>query len=179
MAKIINIFGGAGVGKSTFAAELFVNMKKRGISVEMPYEYPKELTWEKNSSALSDQLLILANQHRSITRLYNSVDYIIMDSPLLLSIIYKQAYSIEYPANLYDFKFDEFVLHLHESYLNTNIILERNLSEYDKIGRNQTLEESIEIDNEIERLFKYYRIDNIKINPRHINIDDFIDSNIL
>lgn len=47
MAKIINIFGGAGVGKSTFAAELFVNMKKRGISVEMPYEYPKELTWKK------------------------------------------------------------------------------------------------------------------------------------
>lgn len=179
MTKIINIFAGPGAGKSTFAASLFSEMKRRGISVEMPYEFPKNLAWEGNSSALSDQLWIFAHQHRSITQLYGKVDYIIMDSPLMLSVLYKHWYSIEYPATLYDYTFDELVYNIHSSYISTNIFLERNPDWHTNAGRMQNLEESIKIDNELQGLCHYYGIDTIKINPANVSIEKFIDVNIL
>ena len=41
MTKIINLFGGPGIGKSTQAAGLYYEMKKLNMNVEMPYEFPK------------------------------------------------------------------------------------------------------------------------------------------
>jgi hypothetical protein len=57
MTKIINLFGGPGIGKSTQAAGLYYEMKKLNMNVEMPYEFPKLLaihrlrqlyTWQRN-----------------------------------------------------------------------------------------------------------------------------------
>ena len=66
--KIINFFGGPGIGKSTQAAGLFYLMKRDGLSVELTEEFPKVLSWEGNVSGLKDQLYITANQHRNISR---------------------------------------------------------------------------------------------------------------
>jgi hypothetical protein len=156
MTKIINFFSGPGAGKSTQAAGLFYEMKRQGYKVEMPYEYPKLIAWEKNTNAIKDQLYITANQHRNIARLYGQVDYIIVDSPILFGLIYKNAYTEipEYPAMFYSNKFDEFVLDLHMMYDSINIVLKRNEDLYQDNGRFQNLDESIRIDNDIIKLLQ-------------------------
>mgnify|MGYP003129463111 CR=1 FL=1 len=43
-SKIINFFGGPGIGKSTQAAGLYTLMKKNGMSVELTYKY-NQIVW--------------------------------------------------------------------------------------------------------------------------------------
>ena len=149
--KIINFFGGPGIGKSTQAAGLFYLMKRAGMSVELTEEFPKVLSWEGNISGLKDQLYITANQHRNISRLYGKVDYIIIDSPILNGLVYKHRYGNqnEYPERLYDDTFDTFVMSLFKGYDNINIMLDRNDQQYQRVGRIQDLVESVEVDNEL------------------------------
>ena len=110
--KIINLFGGPGIGKSTQAAGLYAMMKRNNMSVELTSEFPKVIAWEKNHSAIRDQLYITANQHRNISRLYGQVEYIIIDSPILFGLVYKGRYGDGYPENLYGDSFDTFIIDL-------------------------------------------------------------------
>lgn len=89
---VINLFGSPGSGKSTLAAELFADMKKRGMDVEMAREWVKLWAWEGRKMTLEDQFMIFANQVREETALYNKVGIIITDSPLILSPFYEQEY---------------------------------------------------------------------------------------
>tara|TARA_R110000744_G_scaffold260923_2_gene375810 strand:+ start:2066 stop:2623 length:558 start_codon:yes stop_codon:yes gene_type:complete len=158
--KIINLFGGPGIGKSTQAAGLHYIMKKNGMSVELTSEFAKIMSWEKNHSAVNDQLYITANQHRNISRVYGQVDYLIVDSPLLNGLIYKNRYQgTLYPTKLYGEPFDTFLLDLFSQYDNTNILLSRNDSVFQKEGRFQDLEGSKEIDTFIKNLLVTQDID--------------------
>ncbi len=165
MSKIINLFGGPSIGKSTQAAGLYYEMKKAGYNVEMPYEFPKLQAWERNVYAVKDQFYITANQHRNISRLYGQVDYIIVDSPILFGLIYKDRYNLEpeYPAMFYGYKFDEFIVDLHKHYDSINIVLERDITMYQSDGRFQNLEESIEIDKEIIGMLDRYEVEYFKV----------------
>jgi hypothetical protein len=151
MSKIINFFGGPGIGKSTQASGLFTEMKKHHMSVEYTYEFPKEVAWEGNVSQLKDQFFITANQHRNISRLYGKVDYIIVDSPIVLGCFYEQRYGEGYPASHYSMSgLGNFLWKLFKQYDNINILLKRNDETYDTNGRLQDLQEAIEIDNDIK-----------------------------
>jgi len=151
MSKIINFFGGPGIGKSTQASGLFTEMKKHHMSVEYTYEFPKEVAWEGNVSQLKDQFFITANQHRNISRLYGKVDYIIVDSPIVLGCFYEQRYGEGYPASHYSMSgLSNFLWTLFKQYDNINILLKRNDETYDTNGRLQDLREAIEIDNDIK-----------------------------
>jgi len=154
--KIINFFGGPGIGKSTQAAGLFYLMKRAGLSVELTEEFPKVLSWEGNISGLRDQLYITANQHRNISRLYGKVDYIIIDSPILNGLVYKHRYGNQndYPERLYDDTFDTFVMSLFKSYDNINIMLGRNDQQYQRVGRMQDLIESVAVDNDLKDIME-------------------------
>ena len=149
---IINFFGGPGIGKSTQSAGLFTEMKKQHMDVELTYEFPKIVAWEENYSAVKDQFYITANQHRNISRLYGKVKYIIVDSPIILGMVYKDRYNKEpeYPAMFYDESFDNFVISLFKKYNSLNILLTRNDETYDENGRFQNLQESKDIDNDIK-----------------------------
>lgn len=152
MTKIINLFGGPGVGKSSIAAGLTYKLKKQHINCDNPYEFPKLLAWDENHSAIRDQLFVLANQHRGIVKSYGKVDFIILDSPILLSLTYKNYYkSTEYPATLYGDTFDKMVLDIYNQYNNINIVLERSEGNHNNMERYQNLNESIDLDNTIER----------------------------
>ena len=152
MSLIINFFGGPGIGKSTQSAGLFTEMKKKHLDVELTFEFPKIVAWEENYSAIKDQFYITANQHRNISRLYNKVKYIIVDSPIILGMVYKDRYSIEpeYPAMFYDESFDNFVISLFKKYNSLNILLIRDDLTYDENGRFQNLQESKDLDNDIK-----------------------------
>ena len=151
MSKIINFFGGPGIGKSTQASGLFTEMKKHHMSVEYTYEFPKEVAWEGNVSQLKDQFFITANQHRNISRLYGKVDYIIVDSPIVLGCFYEQRYGDGYPASHYSMSgLSNFLWQLFKRYDNINILLKRNDETYDTNGRLQDLQQAIEIDKDIK-----------------------------
>ena len=87
MTKVINFYGGPSAGKSTMAAQLFGIMKANRFNVEYVPEFAKDLTW-KQSKCLDDQLYVFAVQHHALYTLLGQVDYIITDSPLLLSLHY-------------------------------------------------------------------------------------------
>jgi hypothetical protein len=147
MSKIINLFAGPGTGKTSIAAGVLYELKKRHISCDAPYEFPKVLAWDDNQSAIKDQLYVLANQHRGIVQSFGKVEYIVMDSPILLSLIYKNYYNgTEYPSSLYTELFDKMVLGIHSQYENLNIVLKRGMGVFNKTERYQDLGQSIELD---------------------------------
>lgn len=140
MTKVINLFAGPGAGKSTIAAGLFYEMKIRNIKCELVTEYAKDMTYEKRTNVLSDQLYILAKQNRKLSRLIGEVDYIITDSPLLIGLMYT-------PDN-YFFGFSNLVHEIFDSYENINFFIKRT-KPYQTYGRNQTEEQAKEIDNNL------------------------------
>jgi len=173
--KIINLFGGPSIGKSSVASGVFHELKRRHISVDVPYEFPKVLAWDKNYPAIRDQFYVIGNQHRGIARSYGSVQYIVVDSPILLSLIYKNFYddTPSYPSSFYGKEFDDFILSLHNKYDSVNVFLKRNPTTFQDDGRYQNLQESITID---ERLKKLLNDNNI---PYHTTPTDKAVKNIL
>ena len=84
------------------------------VHVEFVAEYAKELTYEKRFNILEqDQLYVFAKQHRKILRIKDQVDFIISDSPLLLSSVYSEIN----PNNLYDHEiFEKLVFNINDKY---------------------------------------------------------------
>ena len=158
VSTLINLFGGPGIGKSGIAAGITYKMKKKHISVNNPYEFPKRLAWDKNIPAISDQLYVFANQHRGIAECYDKVDYIVIDSPILFSTIYH--------AEMYGKVFHDMVIDLHRRYSSVNILLERTEGSHNEKERYQNLKESIGIDtlckNVLEEVGSKYHT--IKVN---------------
>ena len=166
MSLIINFFGGPGIGKSTQSADLFSVMKKHHMDVELTFEFPKIIAWEENYSSIKDQFYITANQHRNITRLYGKVKYILVDSPIILGLVYKDRYNEtpEYPATFYDDSYDNFILTLFKKYNSLNIFLKRNDETFDQNGRFQDLNESKKIDDEIKQKLIDNQIEFVEFN---------------
>ena len=140
MTKIIELYGGPGTGKSTTAAGLFHRMKTERYKVELVTEYAKDLVYEERHNVLSDQLYIMAKQYRRVSRLLGKVDYIITDSPVLLSKIYGSN------PNLHTLVDD-----LYEGLDVTKIFLNR-VKPYYEYGRLQKLKEAKKLDEKIREL---------------------------
>lgn len=150
---VINIYGGPGSGKSTTAAGLFYKMKLRHMSVELVTEYAKDLVYgERIEKMLDQQEYIFAKQNHRLHRLRGKVEYVITDSPILLSTVY---------ANK-DWKcretFRTLVRETYDSYNNVNLFLERP-DTFQQYGRVHNKEESEQIDVDILNALKHYNID--------------------
>lgn len=136
---LVNLYSGAGCGKSTLAAAIFAHLKFQGFLCEMALEYAKDKVWEKSAHLLSNQIYIFGEQHHRITRLVGQVPIVVTDSPLLHSIIYDSGQNPH---------FAPMVLAEHRKYHNLNIFLDR-VKPYEPAGRNQTEEQAREIDGKI------------------------------
>ena len=143
----INFFGGPSTGKSTTSAGVFHEMKADGYKVEYVTEYAQDLVYSKDYFKLKDQLMILANQSHPWFKLEEQVDYTINDGPFLLGLVYLQE-NPHMPAE----EFKAFLLAMWKSYNHINVFLERNteVHAFQQYGRDRTLEESIQKDNEIK-----------------------------
>lgn len=87
--RIICLYGGPCSGKSTICAGLFYQLKLAGHNVEMNREYVKEWCWEKRTIHPGDQTYFFAKQaHKERIYMRQGMDYIITDSPLILTHFY-------------------------------------------------------------------------------------------
>ena len=86
--KVINLWAGPGQGKSTLAAGLFYEMKRRGLLVELVQEAAKDWAWSGRVIKKDDQIAVFAEQFRRESLLYGKVQFLITDSPLPLACFY-------------------------------------------------------------------------------------------
>ena len=166
---IINLFGGAGIGKSTLMARIFSELKVQGYDCEMVTEFAKDLVWEKRNETFKDELYIFAKQNHRLFRVNGKVDIIVTDRPLLLTNAYNQD----------DKELCSLCLKTFNQYNNLNFLLKRQ-TVYQENGRNQSEEEAMQIDKITEDLLEsneinYYTVNNndladiIKVIKSHIN----------
>lgn len=169
---VINGYGGPGAGKSTACLEITAALKKEGYNAEYVQEYAKELVYEKDMEMLDGspehQYEILKEQTRRMDRLYDQVDFIVTDSPVMLNIIYNKQLTPEY---------ESLVNELQGEYINYYFFMERDASNFEEEGRIHNLTESIEKDNEIKDMLQKNEIKYKTYNHENVNeiVNDAID----
>lgn len=143
---VVNFFGAPSSGKSTAAAQRYTDLKRLHKNADLVNEFPKELVYENNTTALGCQPYIFAEHLYRLKRLQDGgVDYAICDSPLILSSIYSSMHdSYDIPS------FHECVLDIFNTFNNDNIFLRFNPRKYQAEGRIHSEEDCIKIDLLIE-----------------------------
>ena len=165
--KVISLFAGPGAGKSTTAAALFARMKRERFDVELVTEYAKDLTWEKSFGKLSNQLHVLAEQNYRLARLEGQAEYAVTDSPIALSLIYGKPEDQKWLTEL--------VEHLWWGvYVNLPFVLKRTSLPFQQMGRNQNLEQALELDARIYELAtKQFGAEHV-VDPDHPDCIDYM-----
>lgn len=163
--NVINLLSGPGCGKSTTAAGLFHKMKLMGLNVELVTEYIKGAVFEGRTNIFNDQIYIFAKQHRRQFILQKECDWVITDSPILLSAVYA-------PENYYP-SFESLVLEAYYQYNNFNFFIERK-KKYVNLGRRETKEEAIAIDKRILKFLDKHKLPFIRVTG-----DDWTHENVL
>ena len=153
--RIVNFLGAPGVGKSTQAVGLFYNMKREGLSVEYIGEYAKDVTYDDNKRLLEDQWHIFSQQLRRQYRLIDKVDYVITDSPLLLSAVYLRWLEEVNSHHVFDRDFRmksyQYFIDCYHQFNNVNFYITRTVP-YKSEGRVHTQEESVLLDYMINEI---------------------------
>jgi nicotinamide riboside kinase len=158
---VVNLMGGPCSGKSTTAADLFARLKWANIRSELVSEYAKHVTWEQATFKLTNQVYLFGKQHHKQFILKDKVRVIVTDSPIVLGGIYDNGNTM-YLKELMISEFNKF--------WNLNVFLERQ-KEYDAVGRNQTLEQAIEKDNEILYFLRENKISHIGLPGTQKSVD--------
>jgi len=140
---VVNLFAGPGAGKSTTAADLFAKLKAKGIGAELVQEYAKELVWAGQPCPF-DQLEIFTEQRRRLRRVLGQVEVVVMDSPLLLNVIYGER---ESPGGL-DSGLRAYMISEHRALSRLDVFLRRQ-KPYIQAGRHVDAKTARLIDAEV------------------------------
>lgn len=166
MKKIICLYGGPGSGKSTTCAGLYYKLKLKGFNVEMNREYIKEWVWEDREVKEGDQTYFFSKQARR-ERIYikNGLDFIITDSPLILTHFYgleNDPYEVKYNTS-------KIMLEHHHGFCKDNGYKTEHFfinraKPYTESGRYQTSDQAKDCDVKIKNMMDsflhgYYNID--------------------
>lgn len=152
MSLIVNLLAGPGAFKTATSAGIFSLLKLHCVSCELIPEVAKDLTWEERFSTLENQFYVFGKQFNKLKQVNNKVDVIIMDSPLLLSILYNKASDFE--------ALNKSILTQFNTFNNINFFLHRNpVIKYESEGRNQKYSEAIDLDNKLKEILSESNID--------------------
>ena len=145
MTIYVNLFAGPGAGKSTTAAGVFHKLKLFGVTTELVTEFAKDLVWESRTACLGNQMYVMGEQFRRLHRLDGKVEVVVTDSPILLGMIYGKMGNLKLPDSFYDTMSWAYKLYSSEG---LTYFLNR-VKPFNPNGRNQSLEESRQIDQDI------------------------------
>ena len=160
---VVSLFSSAGAGKSTLAAYVFAKLKMMGVNCELVAEFAKDKVWEKNSSALSNQIYIFAKQYYRMASCADQVDVIITDSPLFLSPFYNKDPEIDEPLK-------QLCYIISSRYDNLNYFVKR-VKKYNPIGRLQSEAESDQDAIRIKEMIKAYGLEFAEVNGDLMSAD--------
>lgn len=147
LAKVVNLYGGPGSGKSTMAWHLSAELKYLGLNVEYVHEWVKLAAWEKRPEVFwKAQQHIYGNQSWLMECTANGADIIVTDCPLLMGLAYVD-------AGQFEGYFQEVVYDDYTRYDNLNVFVSR-VKPYNSKGRNQTYEEACQKDIQIVSLLE-------------------------
>lgn len=170
--KVINLLGGPSSTKSTTAAGVFYELKRRQFSVEYVTEFCKDLIWDENYGAVSnDQTYILGEQNHRLARLRGKVEWVVTDTSLLFSMVYANPTLSYYDALL------QLTHELYRTYDNVNYFIERP-NTFEVTGRAQNLEQSIAVDRQIKELLLCLDIPFITLPAGAPSIQSIVDSTV-
>jgi len=156
--KVINFFGSSGAGKSTHSLRLATYFKETRQRVEYVPEYPKYLVYSQHNRMLMDQFKIFAEQRHYIDILRDhAVEYAVVDSPLLLGLLYGEKYKTVNEFNTFD---------------NINFFVTRSVP-FDEVGRVESMEESDDDSNHLRELLNKHNINYVDIDT-NTSIDEIL-----
>ena len=147
---VVNLLGGPGCGKSTAMAGVFNEMKVLGVNAEECSEWIKEKVYDGDAYPFENQIYTFAQQLRKQDAMDGKVDYIVSDSPLILSAFYG---SDKYSRP----EFNELVLAEFKRFNNLNVFIERPLG-FQEEGRVHSQDESVAIDKRIKEYMNKHKI---------------------
>ena len=149
MTTVVNLIGGPSIGKSTCAAYLYYLFKKDGKRAELVRECVKDWLYEGKSVGSFDQLYFLGEGIRRETVLYNKVDYVISDSPVLLNLAYARKYCSKNIVNSVEMMINAFYVQASsEGHRHVDVLLKRT-HDYVEKDRYETKEQALEIDKNL------------------------------
>jgi len=90
---VIECWGSPGSGKSTFAADCFVEAAKRGLNAYLVTEFIKDHAVRELPIGELDQAWITGEQTRKESSAYGKYQYIFTDSPVLLASFFDYFYN--------------------------------------------------------------------------------------
>lgn len=146
----INLWAGAGAGKSTLASWLFSQLKMKDYSVELVHEYIKSWAYQKRVPKSFDQVYIFGKQLHAEDMIFQSgVEHLVTDSPLWMQIVYAKRYKLPVWDDLL-----EICYAWEEEHPSINILLDRSGIQYQTAGRYETLEQARQVDNEMRQFME-------------------------
>ena len=138
---VINLFGEPSAGKSTAAMDITSRLKRKGINAEYVSEFAKDKVYENNGEVFKHQEYLFGKQSFKMGRVRDKVQVMVVDSPLILCIIYNNDYILGED-------FNKTVLNVFNSYENSTYLLTRRHT-YENEGRFQNEEEALAVRNRI------------------------------
>lgn len=162
----INLVGGPGCGKSTTAAGLYYELKKRGISVEYLREPIQRHIWNEDNLMLSSQIPLFGEDMLQIYGVDGKVDVVIRDTSLLLNIVYD---------NEDNDLFHALVIQEHKKLRCLDFFLNRGDIPFQDWGRMHNEEESIQLDQKIKDVYRYANVPLVEVNSATA-VDDIIQA---
>ena len=149
---VVDIYGSPGSGKSTLAAYVFSKLKMHNVKCELVTEFAKDLVWDERHKALQNQAFVFGNQFYRLSRLENEVDAAIVDSPLLLNILYNKCSKL----TSYFYKVVSQVAMSYDSLSYFLPVVEN--TQYEDVGRVHNEDESKALSCEMLMLLNNYNV---------------------
>ena len=152
---VINLIAGPCAGKSTVAAQLFAELKKTGMAVELLQEPIKTHIYEDHRGILTHQIALFGEQLYKLDSLVGKVDCVVNDGSLLLNAVYDQSNNQLFKA---------LVMQEYNRFKNLDFFINRGDIEFQSYGRIHTYEQSLMLDKKIKDVYDF-------ANATYIDVD--------